>query len=76
LVYPIVKIKKDKQYAGADLVAGVYKRNLKIVANLMAIRASPEERILVVYGSGHVPFFKTILTGSVDFEWVEVYDYL
>jgi hypothetical protein len=41
-------------WGGVDLVASWYRRNLRIFANLLLI-AEPGDRIVVVYGLGHIP---------------------
>lgn len=38
---------------GADLVAAWYQRNLRIFANLLHQLDDDDERVLVIYGSGH-----------------------
>lgn len=48
-------------YAGPEVVAGWYERNLKIFANLLRITASEEDRIFVVYGQGHVPTIRQLV---------------
>jgi hypothetical protein len=50
-----VPIAEGDNYAGADMVATWYQRNLRIFANLTRITDSPDDRIFVIYGSGHVP---------------------
>lgn len=52
-----------ENYAGADLVARWYHRNLRIFANLNRI-AESGDRILVVYGQGHVPTLRQFATDS------------
>lgn len=42
------------QYPGANWVANWYGRNLKIFANLVRLAADPGDRILVIYGKGHI----------------------
>jgi len=71
-----LKFNNGKIYAGADLFADNYKRNLKIVSNLLKLKESKEERILVIYGAGHIPFFKNILTGYPDLEIVDALKFL
>ncbi|MCB0547909.1 MAG: hypothetical protein KDD19_10010 [Phaeodactylibacter sp.] len=63
-------------YAGADLVAAWYQRNLRIMSNLHQIGLTPEDRVLVVYGQGHVPLFERIAEDSPYFEVVSVLPYL
>ena len=43
-----------KDYPGANWVGAWYARNLKIFANLVKLADGPQERILVIYGQGHV----------------------
>lgn len=42
------------QYPGANWVANWYGRNLKIFANLVRLASDPGDRVLVIYGKGHV----------------------
>jgi hypothetical protein len=41
-------------WAGADLVSEWFRRNMRIYANVVQLVDSPAERILVVYGAGHL----------------------
>src|SRR5271166_267787 len=41
-------------YAGPDLLADWYARNIRIHSNILKLITSPRERILVVYGAGHL----------------------
>jgi hypothetical protein len=50
----LARIGDGARYVGNEWVKGWYERNLKIYANLARITA-PGERILVIYGSGHIP---------------------
>lgn len=43
-----------KDYPGANWVGAWYGRNLKIFANLVQLADSPQDRVLVIYGQGHV----------------------
>lgn len=42
------------EYAGPDLLASWYQRNIRIYHNIRRLIDSPAERILVIYGSGHL----------------------
>lgn len=42
------------EYAGPDLLASWYQRNIRIYRNIVALIQSPNERILVIYGAGHL----------------------
>ena len=41
-------------WAGADLLADWYRRNIRIYSNVVRLADSPQERVLVVYGAGHL----------------------
>jgi Family of unknown function (DUF5694) len=45
---------EDGDYAGPDLLADWYTRNIRIHSNILKLITSPTDRILVVYGSGHL----------------------
>lgn len=62
-------------YVGADLVAKWYKRNIKIFANLQRITV-PGDRVLVIYGSGHVPTLQELITYDPEMVLVETMKYL
>ena len=64
------------EYPGVDRVTGWYNRNLRIFANLHRITESPDERILLIIGGGHVPILRHAVLASPDYELVEVHEYL
>ena len=41
-------------WAGADLVSDWFRRNMRIYTNIVQLVESPNERVLVVYGVGHL----------------------
>jgi hypothetical protein len=41
-------------YAGPDLLAAWYQRNIRIYANIVKLIESPNDKILVIYGAGHL----------------------
>jgi hypothetical protein len=41
-------------WAGADLVSDWFRRNMRIYTNIVRLIDSPDERILVIYGAGHL----------------------
>jgi hypothetical protein len=45
-------------YAGADLLTSWYQRNMRIYTNITNLIESPDERILVIYGSGHLGWLR------------------
>lgn len=71
-----VPIADNGNYAGPDMVNTWYQRNLRIFSNLHQISDSEDDRILVIYGQGHVPLFKQFTRDSPYFEAVDVREYL
>lgn len=64
-------------YLGADNTGRQYRRNLRIFANAYDLTDfDNEERLLLIYGSGHVWQLRQLFTDSPDFKYVEVNDYL
>ncbi len=53
LYMSLTKFATPDNYAGPDLLAEWYKRNIRISANIHALVDSPSERILVIFGAGH-----------------------
>jgi len=53
-----------------------YDRNLRIFANVKRITESPEDRILVIIGAGHVPILRHAIACSPKHELVDLRAYL
>lgn len=51
--YDLMRIGRGKEYTGAGYVAWWYRRNLVILTNIIRLTDSPDDRVLVIYGSGH-----------------------
>ena len=52
--FALVPFGDPADYAGSDLLAMWYQRNIRIYRNLVALLESPAERLLVIYGAGHL----------------------
>ncbi len=52
--YDIMRIGRGKEYAGAGYLSWWYRRNMVILTNIIRLTDSPKERILVIYGYGHL----------------------
>ncbi len=48
-------------YAGPDLLASWYQRNIRIYNNIMKIIESPNDRALVIYGAGHLGWLRQMV---------------
>lgn len=58
LYFELVRYGDPGDPAGADLLAAWYQRNIRIYQNIVKLIDSPNERILVVYGSGHLGWLR------------------
>ena len=76
LYLQLVQVRQDGNFVGADVLAKWYQRNLYILANIMALVESPQERVLVVFGQGHIPYLRDGVSSFVDVQLVEPNDYL
>jgi hypothetical protein len=57
---------------GADALALYwYNRNLRIFRNLQKITTSSDDRILVIFGSGHVQILKQLFESSPEYELID-----
>lgn len=75
--YPIARLGDTTANRGAAWVGGSwYARNLTIWTNLAALVRSPDERVLLVIGSGHRPLIEHFAQGSQSFERVDPLDWL
>lgn len=45
-------------WTGADLNSDWYRRNMRIYSNILQLIDSPNERVLVIYGSGHLAWLE------------------
>jgi hypothetical protein len=52
--FDLMRIGRGKEYIGTNYVSWWYRRNLTILDNIIRLTDSPNDRILVVYGSGHL----------------------
>ena len=60
-------------FFGADgFVSAWHNRNLRIYSNIVRLIRSPQERVLVVIGAGHVPIIRTALKSSPVVNLVDV----
>jgi hypothetical protein len=71
-----LRIGKDKDYPGADLVVRWYERNLRIATNIARLPEKPGERILVLIGAGHGKLLRQFIGEMPGFEVVDCVKYL
>lgn len=70
------RVRNAEKFVGADVLAGWYQRNFRIFTNLAQIVGSPEDRVLVIFGSGHAAILREMVESSPDMRLVEPNDYL
>ncbi|MDQ4123217.1 MAG: DUF5694 domain-containing protein [Acidobacteriota bacterium] len=63
-------------YESADRIANWYKRNLRMFANINRITDFPNDRILLIVGSGHLTILRDFALDSPQFCLVEAETYL
>jgi hypothetical protein len=63
-------------YPGVDYVTAWFNRNLRIFANLQRITEEPHDRVLVIYGAGHIPLLRHCVESLPTYHLVEVAAYL
>jgi len=62
-------------YAGSDLLAAWYARNIRIFADLARL-AGPGERVLAIVGAGHAAILRELIESARGMELVEPAEYL
>lgn len=68
---------KENKYVGPDFVTGWwFNRNLRIFRNIQNIHAKPTDRIVIIYGAGHLNILNYLFECSPEFKLVDTNDYL
>ncbi len=65
----------DNVYAGAEMVAKWYERNLKIFSNIQRLAAT-YERIFIIYGAGHLQILRDLINADSNLKLVDIDRYL
>ena len=53
-------------YAGADLVSEWFRRNMRIYTHVVQLADSPSERVLVIFGAGHLGWLQHDFASNPD----------
>jgi hypothetical protein len=64
----LAQVGEGDQYPGAKLLGEWYQRNVEIHGNIRKIIDSPEDRVVVIYGSGHVFWLERDVIDAGDFK--------
>lgn len=51
--FDYIRINAGNEYFGANYLSWWYGRNMKILANIIRVTDSPNDKVLVIYGSAH-----------------------
>ena len=51
-------------WAGADLVSAWFQRNMRIYSNIVGLMDGPDERVLVIFGAGHLGWLQQSVTSD------------
>ncbi|AGA79888.1 DUF5694 domain-containing protein [Echinicola vietnamensis] len=70
------QIGNEKNKIGAETVGDWYKSNIKIFDNIRQLADSNTERILVIYGQGHLKILNQLIKDTPELELVKVNKYL
>lgn len=66
---------KNGKYAGADALATYwYDRNLRIFRNIQRMTTSPKDRILVLFGAGHIAVLDQLFKCSPEYNYIRFND--
>jgi hypothetical protein len=60
----LIRFGEVGDWAGADLVADWFRRNVRIYSNIAQLADSPNERVLVIYGAGHLPWLQNDIASN------------
>jgi len=67
----------NNEFFGPDFVTGWwFNRNLRIFRNIQKINAKPTDRILVIFGAGHMTLLNSFFDASPEYKLFKVNDYL
>lgn len=70
----LMTVSGDGKYPGPDLNAEWYRRNARIFSNIRHLVTGPEDRILVLYGSGHDYWLQRDVLDSTDLDLAKFSD--
>lgn len=75
LYVELARLGAGDTFVGADLLARWYERNIRIFSQLRRV-AAPDERVLVIFGSGHAAILRQLVQSDPGLELVEAAAYL
>jgi hypothetical protein len=70
-----LEVGAGENYIGVEPPASIARRNMRIFANLLGV-VEPGDRVLIIYGTGHIHFFREYVRGHPKMELVYPQEYL
>lgn len=70
----LAQVGEGDQYPGAKLLGEWYQRNVEIYANIRKVISSPDDRVVVIYGSGHLFWLQRDMIDAGDLKLVQFDD--
>ena len=71
-----MQIGNKKNPVGAEVVGEWYKSNLRIYNNIESIANSSSDRVLVLYGQGHLKILNQLINDSPNLDLIQINDLL
>jgi len=75
LYYRLAHFGEVGDWAGADLVSDWFRRNMRIFSNIMQLIDSSNERVLVIYGYGHLGWLRNNVSSDPTLRLRELRDF-
>lgn len=70
------RVRSKDQFVGANVLAGWYQRNFRILTNIYHTIESPQDRVLVIFGQGHAPYLREGIQADPNLQLIEPNDFL
>jgi len=67
---------QNNQFGPDFVTSRWFNRNLRIFRNIQRTNATPKDRILVIYGAGHMNLLNIFFESSPEYKLLDVNDYL
>lgn len=72
----MARVRSKDKFVGADVLAAWYQRNFRVFTNLSQIINSPNDRVLVIFGQGHIAYLRDAIKSCPDMQLIEPNNYL
>jgi len=64
LYYQLAHFGEPGDWAGADLVSDWFRRNMRIYTSVTRLADSPNDRVLVIFGAGHLGWLRLAVSSD------------